>query len=240
MTESRSDPNRVDAVGINVFELRAGIRAREAVPPRPRLGARIGRRALLTVTQSGQLIARKWPVARGMAEQLLRRSLEVVEGAIRSARTTRPPNIGAALRRFHFDRGHAMPQDPLPAEATPELGDDDPDDPILRQALLRLATREYAYGAHDPTVASELHFIGALHHESGRYDEALAYYGLALAIRERVLAPEHPELASTLEDLAAIRETQGETAEAMQLLARAERLRVQYRRLNASLAAGAD
>jgi tetratricopeptide (TPR) repeat protein len=85
-------------------------------------------------------------------------------------------------------------------------------------------------------VASELHFIGALHHEAGRYDEALAYYGLALTIRERTIAPDHPELVSTLEDLAATRHAQGEAAEAEQLLARAQRLRLQYRRLTTPLA----
>jgi tetratricopeptide (TPR) repeat protein len=141
------------------------------------------------------------------------------------------------LRRIDFHRGRAEPPEASPPpETTPELGNDEPDDPALRQAILRLEAREYAFGAQHPNVASELHFIGALHHEAGRYDEALAYYGLALAIRERTLSPEHPELASTLEDLAATRQAQGEAAEAEQLLARAQQLRLEYRRLNAQLA----
>jgi tetratricopeptide (TPR) repeat protein len=122
-----------------------------------------------------------------------------------------------------------MPNEPSAEPTTPEVEAVDRDDPALRQALLRLATREDAYGANHPSVASELHFIGALHHEVGRYDEAVAYYGQALAIRERTLSPDHPELASTLEDLAATRQAQGEAAEAEQLLARAQSLRVRYR-----------
>jgi tetratricopeptide (TPR) repeat protein len=171
---------------------------------------------------------------RESAERLFDLYLATVAAVDRRARAARP-SIRLALPQIHFDRTPEAPKAPLP-ETTPEVDDGDHDDPALREALLRLATREYAYGAHHPDVARELHFIGALHHEAGRYDEALAYYGLALAIRERTDSPDHPELASTLEDLAATRQAQGEAAEAEQLLARAQRLRLQYRRLNTPLA----
>jgi len=141
--------------------------------------------------------------------------------------------MSAGLRRIDFRRRHAAsPTAPSP-ETAEEAVESRPDDPDVRQALLRLAAREYAFGPRHPDVASELHFIGALHHEAGRYDDALAYYNLALAIREHTLSSDHPELASTLEDLAATREAQGEAAEAEQLLARAQRLRRQYRQLSA-------
>ena len=236
MTERRPDADRVQAVGVNVFELRAGIRARDSLPPPPGLALRMGRRARLTMAASGAFLARTRPAVRTSAEGLFHLYLAMVAALDRGARATRLGS-GAALRRIHFHRAHAeAPNLPAP-EMTPEVDDGDHDDPALRQALLRLATREYAYGAHHPNVASELHFIGALHHEAGRYDEALAYYGLALTIRERTIAPDHPELVSTLEDLAATRQAQGEAAEADQLLARAQRLRLQYRRLNTPLAA---
>jgi tetratricopeptide (TPR) repeat protein len=142
-------------------------------------------------------------------------------------------DMSAGLRRIDFRRRHAAsPTAPSP-ETTEEAVESRPDDPDVRQALLRLAAREYAFGPRHPDVASELHFIGALHHEAGRYDDALAYYNLALAIREHTLSSDHPELAATLEDLAATREAQGEAAEAEQLLARAQRLRRQYRQLSA-------
>ncbi len=220
MTERRPNADRIEPVGVNVFELRAGIRARDAVPPPPGLVLRIGRGARLTVAVSRELVARNGPVVRASIARLFHLCLRT----------------GVALRRIHFDRARPeRPNAPLP-ETTPVVVESDHGDPGLRQALLRLATREYAYGANHPNVASELHFIGALHHEAERYDEALAYYGLALAIRERALSPDHPELASLLEDLAATRQAQGEPAEAEQLLARAQRVRLDYRRLNAPLA----
>ena len=139
--------------------------------------------------------------------------------------------MSAGLRRIDFRRRHdPSPTAPSP-DTTQEAVEGRPDDPDLRRALLRLASREDAFGPRHPDVASELHFIGALHHEAARYDDALAYYNLALAIREHTLSSDHPELASTLEDLAATREAQGEAAEAEELLARAQRLRLQYRQL---------
>jgi tetratricopeptide (TPR) repeat protein len=217
MTESNLDGDQ--AVGVSVFELRARIRARDTVPPPPGLAVRIGRRARSAIAGSGEFLARKRPVVRTSGERLYQLYLAVVAALVRGVRKTH----------------HEPPNAPAP-ETTPEVDYSDHDDPALRQALLRLATREYSYGAHHPNVASELHFIGALHHEAGRYDEALAYYSLALAIRERTLSPDHPELASTLEDLAATREAQGEAAEAEYLRTRALRLRLQYRGLNAPLA----
>jgi tetratricopeptide (TPR) repeat protein len=177
---------------------------------------------------SRQFFARRWPVVRTAGERLLHLFLALLGAFARGMRAT-PPRLAAILRRIHFNRGHHEIASAPEPEATPEVDDAGRDDPSLRQALARLATREYAYGANHPDVASELHFIGALHHEGGRYDEALAYYGQALAIRERTLSSDHPELASTLEDLAATRQAQGESAEAEQLLTRARHLRVRYR-----------
>lgn len=235
MTERRPDADRVQAVGVNVFELREGIRARDALPPRPGLVLRAGRRARRAMGSTREFFARKWPVVRIARQRLLHVSLALLGAFGRAVRET-PPRFAVVLRRIYvvlrriqLDRGrHEIPSAPA-LEATLEVDDADRGDPSLRQALARLATREYAYGANHPDVASELHLIGALHHEGGRYDEALAYYGQALAIRERTLSPEHPELASTLEDLAATRQAQGESAEAEQLLTRARHLRVRYR-----------
>ena len=228
MTERRPGADEFQAVGVNVFELRAGIRARDAVPPPPGLVLRIGRSARSAMASSREFFARKQPAVRTSGERVFHLYLALVGAVDRRVRET-PSRIGVALRRIHFERGHpGMPNEPSD-EAIPDVEALDRDDPALRQALLRLATREDAYGANHPNVASELHFIGALHHEGGRYDEALAYYGQALAIRERTLSADHPELASTLEDLAATRQAQGETAEAEQLLGRAQRLRVRYR-----------
>lgn len=210
MTERRPDADQSQALGVNVFELRAGIRARDAMPPRPRLVVRIARSARLAIATSRELFARKRPAVRTSRERVVHLYLALV---------------GAVDRRVRHPEVSNTPS----AEPTTDVLEMDPDDPGLRQALLRLATREDAYGANHPNVASELHFIGALHHEGGRYDEALAYYGQALAIRERTLSSDHPELASTLEDLAATRQAQGEAAEAEQLLTRARHLRVRYR-----------
>jgi hypothetical protein len=63
-----------------------------------------------------------------------------------------------------------------------------------------------------------------MHHDAGRYTEAVAFYGAALAIRER-LDPDHPELAAVLEDLAAARQDEGESAESETLMARANQIR---------------
>ncbi len=235
MTDGRPDADRVGLVGVDVFELRAGIRAREAIPPPPGLALRVRRTARLAIGGSRLFFVRTGSAMRTSGERLFHRCLAAVATLDRGVREV-GRRTGAALRRIDFHRGHAELPTAPPPEATPEVGHDDREDPVLRQALLRLEAREYAFGAHHPNVASELHFIGALHHEAGRHDEALAYYGLALAIRERTLAPDHPELASTLEDLAATRQAQGETDEAEQLLARARRLRLEYRRLNAPLA----
>jgi tetratricopeptide (TPR) repeat protein len=228
MTERRPDADPFHAVGVNVFELRAGIRARDAVPPPPGIVLRIARSARLAMASSRKFLARKRPAVRASKERIVRLYLAVLGAVDRRVRET-PSRIGVALRRIYFARGHPETPNAPSAETPLEVLDMDRDDPALRQALLRLATREDAYGANHPNVASELHFIGALHHEGGRYDEALAYYGQALAIRERTLSPDHPELASTLEDLAATRQAQGEAAEAEQLLMRAQRLRVRYR-----------
>jgi tetratricopeptide (TPR) repeat protein len=101
----------------------------------------------------------------------------------------------------------------------------DPVSDELRLAQQRLANREAAFGFNHPDVASELHFIAALHHEAGQYATAVASYSMALAIRERTLGPDHPEVASTLEDLAAARRDDGEPEEADRLLARAQEIR---------------
>jgi len=225
----QADPVRV--VGVDVFELREGIRARDALPPPPGFAQRVRRRARNAIALSRSVLALIARVMRTSAERLLhvsRQSQHRMATFVRSAL-----EMSAGLRRIDFRRRHAAsPTAPSP-ETTQEAVDSPHDDPDLRRALLRLAARESAFGARHPDVASELHLIGALHHEAGRYDDALAYYSLALAIRERALSSDHPEVASTLEDLAATREAQGEAAEAEELLARAQRLRLQYRQLKA-------
>lgn len=98
------------------------------------------------------------------------------------------------------------------------------DDPVaeqLRRAEHRLTAKEQRLGYTRPEVAAELHLIGALHHEAGRYGEAAAFYTKALAMSERTLGLDHPEVAATLEDLAAVRREMGEVVEADALLLRA-------------------
>ncbi|HAF09075.1 MAG TPA: hypothetical protein DCK98_03200 [Chloroflexi bacterium] len=101
----------------------------------------------------------------------------------------------------------------------------DPSSDELHRAERRLANREAAFGFSHPDVASELHLIGAIHQEAGRYSAAVATYGMALVIRERALGPDHPEVASTLEDLAAARRDAGEPEEAERLSSRAQEIR---------------
>jgi tetratricopeptide (TPR) repeat protein len=99
-----------------------------------------------------------------------------------------------------------------------------PPDPIREEILRaeeRVAAKERHLGSDTPEIAAELHFIGALHHQQGRYDEAVSFYERALAIRERTLGADHPEVAATLEDLAAAREDQGAAEEAERLHTRA-------------------
>jgi tetratricopeptide (TPR) repeat protein len=93
----------------------------------------------------------------------------------------------------------------LAAKPAPFQYASDRNDHDIDLALLRLAARESARGFNHPDVASELHLLGALHHEAGRYNEALAFYATALAIRQRTLGRDHSELASTLVDLEAAR-----------------------------------
>jgi hypothetical protein len=142
--------------------------------------------------------------------------------------TTRATNI----RRVEQ---HATPQ-PEPLNENLKLTPDpvskenlnltpDPISEELRRAQDRLANREAALGFNHPDVASELHFIAALHHEAGEYAPAIAAYGMALVIQERTLGPSHPEVASTLEDLAAARRDDGEPEEGERLLLRAQAIR---------------
>jgi hypothetical protein len=60
-------------------------------------------------------------------------------------------------------------------------------------------------------VASELNLLGALEHEAGRFNEALALYSTALLIRERKLGRDHPEVAATLADLEAARRDEADS-----------------------------
>jgi tetratricopeptide (TPR) repeat protein len=235
MTEGDPDADRARIVGVDVFELRAGIRARAALPPPPRLASRVRRTAGVAIKGLRLLFVRTRPAIRALGDRLFRRGLATVTALGRRIRVAGLRKSGA-LRRTDSHREDAKLPELSPTETNPEVADVDSEEPVLRQALLRLAAREHAFGSQHPNVATELHFIGALHHEAGRYDEALAYYGLALTIRERTLAADHPELASTLEDLAATREAQGEAAEAGQLLARAQHVRLAYRRLNGEIA----
>jgi hypothetical protein len=113
----------------------------------------------------------------------------------------------------------AAPTEPEPIVPKELVSDD------LDRAKSRLGAKQLTLGYDHPDVAAELHFIGAIYHDAGRYAEAVGFYGAALAIRERALGPDHPEVASTLEDLAAARREDGEAEEADVLLARANRIR---------------
>jgi tetratricopeptide (TPR) repeat protein len=108
------------------------------------------------------------------------------------------------------------------AEPAPEPESD------LGQARARLAAKERMLGPRHPAVAAELHLIGALLHDAGQYEEAVAHYDLALTIREHTFAPDHPEIASTLEDLAITRLAMGDDQEASFLKAKAHAIRARH------------
>lgn len=127
----------------------------------------------------------------------------------------------AASRWLASLRSPEPPPRPTAEQDTIEKVLDDPTAEQLRRAEHRLMAKEQRLGYERPEVAAELHLIGALHHEAGRYDEAAAFYTKALAIRERTLGPDHPEVAAALEDLAAARREAGDVREAEVLLLRA-------------------
>jgi hypothetical protein len=154
-----------------------------------------------------------WLLPRALgAFRALRRVSGVIERFWRTAREF-------AAERAQIQ--HAPPEaGPLAATAEAEPVDED-----LVRAESRLAAKQNTLGYYHPDVAAELHLIGAIHHDAGRYTEAVAFYGASLAIRERVLEPTHPEVASVLEDLAVARRDQGEASEAESLTARAKQIR---------------
>jgi hypothetical protein len=76
---------------------------------------------------------------------------------------------------------------------------------MLRLAQQRLAATERTFGYDHPSVAAELQFIGAVHHESGNYNAALGFYGVALGILQRTLGAGHPAVKATAMDISAAR-----------------------------------
>jgi tetratricopeptide (TPR) repeat protein len=151
-----------------------------------------------------------------VAIAVFRASRALIRGAARSARAA--AHALAALRR---------PPAPPPVTPADEPIDKVLEDPVaeqLRRAEHRLTAKEQRLGPERPEVAAELHLIGALHHQAGRYAEAAAFYTRSLAIRERTLGPDHPEVAAALEDLAAVRTETGNLQEAELLLSRARRI----------------
>ena len=120
-----------------------------------------------------------------------------------------------AARRF-VER-LAVPAPPAATSTTPAIQEAPIDDASvvhdreIKLSRLRLAARESAHGFNDPDVASELHLLGALEHEAGRFNEALALYSTALTIRQRTLGRDHPEVAATLGDLEAARRDEADS-----------------------------
>jgi tetratricopeptide (TPR) repeat protein len=154
---------------------------------------------------------------RGIA-QAGRFTRQAVIAAARSARAA-----ARALASLRW-RGEA----PRPEPQKVEEVETDPNAEELRHAQQRLAAKKRRLGDEHPDVAAELHLIGALHHEAGRYGEAVASYNEALVIRERTLGPNHCEVAAALEDLAATRREQGDSQEADALLERAGQIHAIY------------
>ena len=89
---------------------------------------------------------------------------------------------------------------------------------ILEQAL---ATRERVFTGDNPTVASSLNKLAALHYRQGRFAQAEPLFTRALAVWEKALGPDHPDVASCLFNLAELYQDHGRFAQAEPLFTRA-------------------
>ncbi len=84
--------------------------------------------------------------------------------------------------------------------------------------------REAAFGCNHPDVTSEIHIMAAIHHDTKRYETAIALYGTALAIRERARTESFRGRPDVRGPPAARRDA-GEPEEAELLVSRAEEIR---------------
>lgn len=210
-------PNVADNFrAFDIYEIRAELRARDA--SRPVVESRPVDPSSLMLTIAIRVratVARLAPVARTLATELRRIAPLAISRAantiIHAGRSTTGRARSLRLRARHSAQGTAVPTPTAPASAKPApqpapvQNASDWNGHDIDLALLRLAARESARGFNHPDVASELHLLGALHHEAGRYNEALAFYSTALVIRQRTLGRDHPEVAATLVDLEAAR-----------------------------------
>ncbi|MGH2472321.1 MAG: tetratricopeptide repeat protein [Candidatus Limnocylindria bacterium] len=201
---------------VDISEIRAELRARDA--SRPVVESRLVHPSSLLRTIAIRVratVAPLAPVARTRATELRRIAPLAISRAantiMHAGRSTTGRARSLRLRAPRSPQRTAVPTPTATASAklgpkpAPLQNASDRNGHDLELALLRLAARESARGFNHPDVASELHLVGALHHEAGRYNEALAFYSTALVIRQRTLGRDHPEVASTLVDLEAAR-----------------------------------
>jgi hypothetical protein len=201
---------------VDIYEIRAELRSRDAsradVESRPVDPSSLMR---TIATRVHATVARLAPVARILATKLRRIATLAISGAsntiMHAWRSTTGRARSLRLRAPGSAQRTAVPTPAAPAlaklapEPAPLQNSSDWNGHDIDLALLRLAARESARGFNHPDVASELHLLGALHHEAGRYNEALAFYSTALVIRQRTLGRDHPEAAAALVDLEAAR-----------------------------------
>ena len=219
-------------------EIRAGLRARDAaLPPLPDVteGERLARAAIATRAVTARTVTTARATATRLSGSLrsVSPALVVIGTAIAHAGTrsrTRAVQLGTRVwaltmsaartgsrnvnRRIAERPARTSPPPPEPAEPRPtevELGS-----PLelLHKAQQRLAAAEKTLGYDHPSVAAELHLIGAFHHERANYTDALAFYEAALAIQRRTLGPGHPAVAATAADVMAARRDELDSDEA--------------------------
>jgi len=225
-----SRPDEADSQTVDLYRIRTQLLVRDTLnppaEPRPPVHIHTVTRSIADgvvktsagLAPAGSLLAAKLtrtvPIAASAATAA---TMQLQRSATALART-----LLIAVRRF-AKRAH-VPASPALSSATPVLEPAASDELSVRNsreihlARLRLAARESARGFNHPDVASELHLLGALEHEAGRFNEALALYSTALGIRERTLGRHNPEVAATLADLNAARRDEAENeTEAQQL-----------------------
>ena len=209
----------------------AVIRTRvELVPRASAMTATLTRKAPLAASGATALIMRAarstialmlrlFVAAREFAERLdiAAAASAAIAAIARAARSGSTLVLALFVAARKFAKRFDDPLPHAPPSTTPALQEAPIDDASIRHdreielARLRLAARESARGFNDPDVASELHLLGALEHEVGRFNEALALYSTALLIRQRTLGSDHPEVAATLEDLEAARRDEADS-----------------------------
>jgi len=219
----RVDPQKMDtsrpdlaAQTLDLYQIRAQLLVRDARNPPAESRPPVDIHGLTRSIAGGVLkaSARVPPLASTIAAKLTR----TVPIAASSATTviTHAGRSATALARTlllaarEFAERVDVPTPGASSSPTPELQPAPSDDVVrhnreIHLARLRLAARESARGFNHPDVASELHLLGALEHEAGRFNEALALYSTALVIQQRTLGNDHPEVVATRVDLEAAR-----------------------------------